>query len=220
MKMETLVALTSYLDIDVRKGSGGAPQTDAAKMVAMTISFLGCATGYQQMSVLFGVTEDIFIRCTEKVIAKLIEKSEKLIQFPNKDELHNAAKDFDDMGTGHYFPNTVGAVDSMHLRVEVKEHQRVAYYNYLHWHNIHLQGIADAHRNFLDVFVGWPGRAHDAVVWKKSLICEHLQKLLYVVGRSLVNTYHLVGDTAYPCSNDIMTPFKVYGGVISAAKKI
>ena len=60
MKMETLAALTSYLDIDI------VPQTDASKMVAMTISFLRCATGYQQMSVLFRVTEDTFIRSTER----------------------------------------------------------------------------------------------------------------------------------------------------------
>ena len=60
MQMETLAALTSYLDMGVREGSGGIPQTDPAKMVAMTVAFLGCATGYQ-MSVLFGVTEDTFI---------------------------------------------------------------------------------------------------------------------------------------------------------------
>ena len=130
-----------------------------------------------------------------------------------------AAEEFDEMGTARDFLNTVGAVESMHLRVEVKEHQRVAYYNYLHWHSIHLQGICDANHKFIDVFVGWTGRTHDAVVWKKSPICEDLSKLLNVEGRLLVNTYHIVGDTAYPCSNEVMTPFRIYGGVLSQAKK-
>ena len=77
MKNTTLAALTSYLQIEVRSGSGGVESTTAEKMVAMTTAFLGCQTGYQQMSVLFDVSEDTFIRCTQKVVKKLIEKSKE-----------------------------------------------------------------------------------------------------------------------------------------------
>ena len=54
MRSTTLAALTSYLDLDIRTGSGGVAQTPAEKMVAMAVSFLGCQTAYQQMSVLLG----------------------------------------------------------------------------------------------------------------------------------------------------------------------
>ena len=113
----------------------------------------------------------------------------------------------------------MGALDGMHLRVNVKNDERNPYYNYQRWHSIHLQGISDANKKFLDVFVGWPGRAHDAMVWKNSPIKEELPKLLHVPGRTLVNTYHIIADSAYPCTNEVMTAFKSVGARLADEKK-
>ena len=107
----------------------------------------------------------------------------------------------------------------MHLRVQVKKDERVPYYNYLKWHSIHLQGICDANKAFTDVFVGWPGRAHDSMVWKNSPIKQELPQLLHVTGRTLINTYHIVADSAYPCTNNVMTAFKAYGNRLGEDRK-
>ena len=154
MTAATLAALTSYLDMDIRTGSGGIPQTCSSKMVAITVAWLGCQTGYQQLSVLFGISEDALIRCTEKVMARLNEKSKELIQFPKKAQFQSIAEEFNSIGKKRYFPHTVGALDAMHLRVDVKKKMKVPYYNNLKWHSILLQAITDANKKFLDVFVG------------------------------------------------------------------
>ena len=219
MRSTTLAALTSYFDVDIRTGSGGVAKTPAEKMVAMAVSFLGCQTAYQQMSVLFGVSEDTFIRCTEKVVPALIAKVKEIIQFPRKENFASVAEEFDKIGKRRFFPNTIGALDGMHLRVNVKKSERNPYYNYQRWHSIHLQGISNANKTFLDVFVGWPGRAHDAMVWKNSPIKEDLPKLLHIPGHTSVNTYHIVADSAYPCTNEVMTAFKSIGARLADEKK-
>ena len=121
MRSTTLAALTSYLDLNIRTGSGGVIQTSPEKMVAITVCFLGCQTACQQMSVLFGVSEDTFIHCTEKVVQALIGKVKDIIQFPRKENFGSIADLFDKIGKKRYFPNTVRALDGMHLRVNVKK---------------------------------------------------------------------------------------------------
>ena len=72
---------------------------------------------------------------------------------------------------------------------------------------------------FLDVFIGWPGRAHDAMVWKNSPIRQDLPQLLHVPGRTLMNTYHIVDNSAYPCTNEVMNAYKSVGNIVSEQKK-
>ena len=115
MRSTTLAALTFYLDFNIRTESGGIVQTAPEKMVTMTVCFLGCQTAYQQMSVLFGVSEDTFIRCTEKVVKALIGKVKEMIQFSRKENFATISDQFDKIGKRRYFPNTVGALDGMHL---------------------------------------------------------------------------------------------------------
>ena len=54
----------------------------------------------------------------------------------------------------------------------------------------------------------WPGRAHDARVFNRSPLCKDLPDLCYILGQRLDQTYHILGDSAYPLSNYVMTPYK------------
>ena len=64
--------------------------------------------------------------------------------------------------------------------------------------------------NNLDSFnFRWPGRAHDARVWQKSPLSKKLAELCYVHGRHLDESYHILGYTAYPLSNHLITPYRI-----------
>ena len=65
----------------------------------------------------------------------------------------------------------------------------------------------------------WPGKAHDARVWAKSPLCEDLAELCYVDNRRLDKTYHILGDSAYPLSNHLLTPYRVRANMSLAQKK-
>ena len=55
----------------------------------------------------------------------------------------------------------------------------------------------------------WPGRAHDARVYGLSPLAEDLSELCYVEDRRLDETFHILGDSAYPLSNSLITPYRV-----------
>ena len=55
----------------------------------------------------------------------------------------------------------------------------------------------------------WPGRAHDARVYAQSPLAEELSDLCHVENRRIDETFHIIGDSAYPLSNYLMTPYRV-----------
>ena len=71
----------------------------------------------------------------------------------------------------------------------------------------------------MNFFNRWPGKAHDAQVWAKSPLCEDLADLCYVEDRRLDETYHILGDSAYPLSNQLITPYRVRQDMSLAQKK-
>ena len=61
----------------------------------------------------------------------------------------------------------------------------------------------------MDVFVGWPGRSHDSRVFRHNPLYRSLpDRLRSPQPTPLVETYHIVGDSAFPISQQVMTPFK------------
>ena len=61
----------------------------------------------------------------------------------------------------------------------------------------------------MDIFVGFPGRAHDANVFKNNPLYRHLPDIIKKTPfRPLIESYHIVGDSAFPLSPQLLTPFK------------
>lgn len=64
--------------------------------------------------------------------------------------------------------------------------------------------ICDYSMKFTDVFIGMPGRMHDARVFRNSPIFRQL------LDNELSN-YHIIGDSAYPLLLQVMTPYRDNG---------
>lgn len=60
--------------------------------------------------------------------------------------------------------------------------------------------VADHRLAFRDVYIGCPGRMHDAAIYRSSLIYKKLKKL--------DGDKHLCGDNAYPNSAWMLTRFR------------
>ena len=78
-------------------------------------------------------------------------------------------------------------------------------------HSVVLQGICDHRRKFINCFVGFPGSAHDARVLQNSNIYKKIMedKSKYFTSDS----YHLVGDSAYPLKEWLLVPYKDNGAL-------
>lgn len=59
--------------------------------------------------------------------------------------------------------------------------------------------------SFIDAYAGWPGSVHDSRVFRNSPITAELEKL--------PPNLHILGDSAYPLSNSLITPFREVGNL-------
>lgn len=69
-------------------------------------------------------------------------------------------------------------------------------------------GVCDYRMIFIDVFIGMPGRVHDARVFRSSDI---YQKLTNENNPLLPRELHLLGDSAYPLMRNLLTPYRDNG---------
>ena len=66
-----------------------------------------------------------------------------------------------------------------------------------------------------DVYVGWPGSVHDARVFRRSPLHEHLEANTLEM---CPQESYLLGDAAYPLRNYLLTPFKDNGHLTQKQK--
>ena len=63
-------------------------------------------------------------------------------------------------------------------------------------------------KQIIKCYSRWPGRCHDARVWFNSPLFDRIADLCHSDERRLDETYHIIGDSAYPLSNNLMTPYR------------
>ena len=121
-------------------------------------------------------------------------------------------EDIEGFKNNHGFPQCVGAVDGTHIPIISPQDCPADYYNRKGWHSIILQGTVDHAGRFIDVYVGWPGRVHDARVFANSSLYRRGQNnTLFPDQRELIAGQDvplvLLGDPAYPLLPWLMKAF-------------
>ena len=73
------------------------------------------------------------------VMDALIANLQQIIRWPKPSEFEEFASEFEKVG--HFFPNVVGAIDGLHLEIELTEERRFepSFINYKQFHSLHLQ---------------------------------------------------------------------------------
>lgn len=105
------------------------------------------------------------------------------------------------------FPNVVRALDGTYIPISGPTTFRDSYICRKGFPAIHLQAVCDSSLRFLDVFCGYPGS-----VFRISPFHDALQ--------NLPGKYHLLGDSAYPLSSMLLTPFRDNGHLTSEQKNL
>lgn len=68
--------------------------------------------------------------------------------------------------------NTVGCIDGSHIEILKPDESTASYINRKKYPSIILQAVCNDQNRFLDVFVGFPGSAHDARLFRESPFFE------------------------------------------------
>lgn len=105
------------------------------------------------------------------------------------------------------FPGVIGCIDGCHPDIPFRgrAQDRSSFINRKRFSSIVLQCICNVNMSFIDAYAGWPGSVHDSRVFRNSPITAELEKL--------PPNLHILGDSAYPLSNSLITPFREVGNL-------
>ena len=83
-----------------------------------------------------------------------------------------------------------------------------------------IQAVATYDLRFLDIFAGWPGRSHDARVFRMNPLFQTLPgRLRHRQVHRLSESYHILGDSAFPLRPEILTPFRNWNNLNAVERK-
>ncbi|XP_067208395.1 uncharacterized protein [Linepithema humile] len=139
----------------------------------------------------------------KNVINALVMLMPEYIKWPNAIQCQLSSNIFQNRSRG--FPGVIGAIDGCHIPCKQPIGNATDYYNRKGFHSIILQGVCDHKGLFIDIFIGMPGRMHDARVFRNSPLFQYMTNAEAPLNRPLI------GDTAYPLLCNLMTPFKDNG---------
>ena len=178
--------------------------------ITFNLWFLATGADYRTIGHLFGVSKSTLCVVTKEVCAVIVERLlPKHIKMLTGAALKVVIEGFkDEFG----FPQCAGAVDGTHIPILSPQECPVDYYNRKGWHSILMQGVVDHQGHFIDVYVGWPGRVHDARVFANSGLYQRGQnKTLLPDWKETIGSRNiplvLLGDPAYTLLQWLMKAF-------------
>lgn len=110
----------------------------------------------------------------------------------------------------------MGCIDGTSIPIRTPAHKIKS--TYVNRHDIPaltLQGICNTCKMFTDIFTGISAKIHDSRVLKLSQTVPSVTSDLPQICGS---HYHILGDSAYPIREWLLTPFRDYGSLDGSEK--
>lgn len=143
----------------------------------------------------------------------LISIGHRYVKWPTSDEISEVTSKFQ---SKKQIPHVIGAIDCSHITIKAPRMNKEAYFNRKHGYSIHLQAVVNADKKFIDVHCGEPGSLHDSRVLRRSPL--YLKALENMPAKFPNNTF-LLGDSAYPNLDWLVSPYKNTGSLTTAQRQ-
>jgi DDE superfamily endonuclease len=160
---------------------------------------------YIDIKLFAGISVASFYRCIYNCIHGLLKCRQLAIKFPSTaDEILQSASSFNSISNLRLVKHCVGSVDGILLKIQTpssKEcgHVKSFFSGHYHGYGINVQAVCDRHCRFTAVGIAAPGGTNDVV----AITNTHIPKLI----EELPSGYFIIGDNAYSCSENLLTPF-------------
>ncbi|CAM5109571.1 unnamed protein product [Natator depressus] len=185
------------------------------KQVAIALWKLAKPDSYQSVGNQFGVGKSTVGAAVLQVANAIIDQLlSRVITLGNVQTIVNG---FIALG----FPNCGGTIDGTRIPILAPEHRGGQYINRKGSFSMVLQALVDHKGRFTDISVGWPGKVHDARIFRNSGLFEQLQEGTYFPDQKITfgdveMPIVILGDPAYPLMPWLMKP---YIGTLDSSKE-
>ncbi|CAM5115742.1 unnamed protein product [Eretmochelys imbricata] len=207
MRKGTFMELCDLLSPALRcKNTKMRAAPTAEKQVAIALWKLATPDSYRSVGNQFGVGKST-VRAAVIQVANTI-KDLLISRVVTLGNVQVIVDGFAAMG----FPNCGGAIDGIHIPILAPEHQTGEYINHKGYFSIVLQALMDHKGRFTNIKVGWPGKVHDACIFRNSGLWEWLQQGIYFPDQKITigdveMPIVILGDPAYPLMPWLMKPY-------------
>ena len=164
--------------------------------------WLASGTSYRVVCRAFAMPRSTVHMLVHRTSKKVVALLPQVIRLPAEGGRLGAG--FSRLAGSASFSRVVGSIDGCHVRVKPPKEDAACYFNRKLFYSVQFQGVVDNTARFLDVFIGFPGSAHDSRVLKDSPIYFH--QMYPPPG------YCIIGDGGDPCLEQpisLMTPFRM-----------
>ena len=210
---EKLLSIVREEDVFVQKQSGGKQMVPVEKQLMLYLWFISTKENYIRIADRFGMAQSTAMKCVERVVSSILDHLLPMyLAWPSGQERKKIMDSFSSKG----LQKVIGAIDGSHIPIKAPRENPEQYINRKGFHSIIIQAVCDHQMKFLDCYVGWPGSVHDSRVFSNSDIFFNFSTnpLEYCSDGGF-----LLGDSAYPLSAFLLTPYKDYGNLTEVQKK-
>ncbi|KAJ4437592.1 hypothetical protein ANN_17737, partial [Periplaneta americana] len=188
--------------------AGGNGKLGPLQFVLIFLWFVGHQTSsFRDVADRFNVTISTLFRVVRRMMYFVSNLSEQIIMWPTADEIVEIQQYF----RHNHFPGVIGITDGTHIRIDRPKNDPDSYLNRKHFYSVQLQAVCDHKMKIRDVFVGFPGSVHDSRVFRRSPLSESLPQKCHHL--------YLLGDSGYPCLENLLTPFRDRGNLRRAERE-
>ena len=156
---------------------------------------------YRTISELFGIgkaTACVIVNDTCQAIVKYLMP--RFVTMPQGDRLKVVIRGVEARWS---FPQVAGVIDGTHIPILRPQESGTDYYNQKGFYSVVMQAVVDFQGIFTDIYIGWPGKVHDArVLVNSDLYRKGCGGTLLTDWKRTINGVDIplliLGDPAYP----------------------
>jgi len=206
----------TVLETEMYGGVRGNNPITALLALHSTIRFLSSST-YLDMSDLTVISKSSFYRVVWKVIHIILEAPEFDFHLPknptdNPRRMQELCDSFKAIQTKNIFSGCIGAIDGWLCKIEMpKKTDQVNTKHFFSGHywtyGINVQAMCDGNSKFIYANMDSPGSRNDHNAFRDCALGNEFINGLKTLKETHELKYFIVGDNAYPLSDEVMVPF-------------
>ena len=192
-----------------RQGMGGSKPKTLYERLLMMLWYLSSQDKYSAIADRFGVSESTANVAIRELLVFLNENlRDTFICWPTHADKVEISGKYEELKNS---PGVVGMIDESHIPIRMPPDKGIDYYNRKDFYPVVLQAVCREDLRFTNVYCGWPGKVHDARIFRHSPMFEEVPGLC---GRGLI-----LADSAYPNLNWVLSPFRDNGHLTIAQRR-